>query len=346
MVTDTLPAGLTIRSATVAGGACTIAGQQVTCTVASLASGAQAEAQVRVTVASGQTAAIVNTGTVTSTTTDPTPGNNTAKTTTPVSRVADLEIIKSVDQKTVVAGTGLTYTLTVVNNGPSVATGTAVTDTLPAGLTYVDSTTTAGTCSATGQSFSCALGDVAPGTPGDRDHHRPGGPRLHRPVDHQHGCGRVDGDRPRQQQQRQLRHGRRHDQRRPVRGQDRVPGDARPRHRRDLHDHATNDGPSTAQGVVVSDTVPTGITINTATWGPVGHPLHRHRSGRRLHPRRGLRGPGLGEHHRHVGSQFAGTSVTNTTTITSTTDDPDPATTPRASPRPSWARPTSPSSRP
>ena len=50
---------------------------------------------VRVTVASGQTAAVVNTGTVTTTTTDPTPGNNTAQTTTPVSRVADLEIIKS-----------------------------------------------------------------------------------------------------------------------------------------------------------------------------------------------------------------------------------------------------------
>ncbi len=95
----------------------------MTCTRTSLAAGADAEAQIRVRVATNQTAPVVNTAAVTTTTTTPTPGNNTAQVTTPVARSADLEIIKSVDQKSVVAGTGLTYTLTVVNNGPSVAAG-------------------------------------------------------------------------------------------------------------------------------------------------------------------------------------------------------------------------------
>lgn len=69
--------------------------------------------------------------------------------------VADLAIAKShVGNFTV--GVNGTYTLDVSNNGPNNATGTiTVTDTLPAGLTYVSATGTGWTCGAVGQDVTC-----------------------------------------------------------------------------------------------------------------------------------------------------------------------------------------------
>ncbi len=49
----------------------------------------------------------------------------------------DLELTKDVDPAQVEVGEETTFTITVVNQGPDDATGVEVTDTLPAGLTYV-----------------------------------------------------------------------------------------------------------------------------------------------------------------------------------------------------------------
>lgn len=51
----------------------------------------------------------------------------------------DLGIVKSVSSATAIAGNKLTYTFTTTNYGPADATGVTITDTLPAGLTYVSS---------------------------------------------------------------------------------------------------------------------------------------------------------------------------------------------------------------
>ncbi len=51
----------------------------------------------------------------------------------------------------------LTYTLTVTDNGPSVANGITLTDTLPAGVTYVSATPSQGTCSFTSPTVTCNL---------------------------------------------------------------------------------------------------------------------------------------------------------------------------------------------
>jgi uncharacterized repeat protein (TIGR01451 family) len=51
--------------------------------------------------------------------------------------VADLAVTKSVDDPTPNVGDTITFTVTLVNNGPSAATGVKVTDLLPAGLTFV-----------------------------------------------------------------------------------------------------------------------------------------------------------------------------------------------------------------
>jgi uncharacterized repeat protein (TIGR01451 family) len=69
--------------------------------------------------------------------------------------VADLAITKSHAGNFTVGVNGV-YTLSVTNNGPSDATGTiTVTDTLPAGLTYVSAVGTGWTCGAVGQTVTC-----------------------------------------------------------------------------------------------------------------------------------------------------------------------------------------------
>jgi len=56
----------------------------------------------------------------------------------------DLEVAKSGSSAAVTAGEALTYTLTVTNNGPSDATGVTVTDTLPSGITFISATASQG----------------------------------------------------------------------------------------------------------------------------------------------------------------------------------------------------------
>ncbi len=55
-----------------------------------------------------------------------------------INPVADLAIVKEVSNKTPNFGDTITWTLKVTNNGPNDATGVYVTDSLPAGLIYVD----------------------------------------------------------------------------------------------------------------------------------------------------------------------------------------------------------------
>ncbi|MEA2000745.1 MAG: SdrD B-like domain-containing protein [Actinomycetota bacterium] len=52
----------------------------------------------------------------------------------------DLELTKDVDPGEVQVGEETTFTVSVINQGPDAATGVTVTDTLPAGLTYVSDT--------------------------------------------------------------------------------------------------------------------------------------------------------------------------------------------------------------
>ncbi|MGG5258682.1 CARDB domain-containing protein [Phycicoccus avicenniae] len=322
-VTDTVPAGLTIRSATFAGGTCAVAGQVVTCTRPSLASGASAEVLVQVTVGADLTGSVTNTASVGTTSTDPTPGNNTAQVASPVERAADLQVIKTADQQSVVAGSGLTYTITVVNNGPSTATGAAVTDTLPAGLTYISSTTSAGSCSTSGQLFSCALGDVAPGTAVTiAVSARVGAGAAPGTITNTAGAASTTTD--------------------PTSGNNSasiavdvvasadlsmtktassetlVPGTPL-----SYSVTVTNSGPSTARTVTVTDAVPNGVEGVTASWGPSATPCAV--TGQDVACDIGTLPVGqvtvtiTGT----LASQFSGASISNTARVTSTTDDPD-----------------------
>lgn len=81
-----------------------------------------------------------NTASVTASTPDPDLTNDAwtePTTVVPVVTSADLSITKADDVDPVTPGTDLTYTLVVMNNGPSGATGVAITDPLPAGTSFV-----------------------------------------------------------------------------------------------------------------------------------------------------------------------------------------------------------------
>ncbi|MBX7104650.1 MAG: DUF11 domain-containing protein, partial [Gemmataceae bacterium] len=139
-VNDLLPSGVTFASSVASQGSYNSA--TGLWTVGTLASGAQASLTILVTVTSPN--AIVNRATGGSDQFDPVPSNNSAQSVvTP--QQADLSVVKSVNTATPNLGDLVTYTVTVNNAGPNVATAPVVYDPVPPGLAFVSATTTAGT---------------------------------------------------------------------------------------------------------------------------------------------------------------------------------------------------------
>ncbi|GAB4424824.1 MAG: hypothetical protein Fur0044_22880 [Anaerolineae bacterium] len=134
---DILPATVTLKSVSInppEQGSCS-GTSTITCDLNEMFSGANATVTIIVTPT--QAGLITNTATITSDMPDPNPANNTATISTVVDPVTDLTITKTDFPDSVTAGTSLTYTLNITNNGPSGATGVVVTDTLPANVTFV-----------------------------------------------------------------------------------------------------------------------------------------------------------------------------------------------------------------
>ncbi|WP_408668788.1 hypothetical protein [Jatrophihabitans sp.] len=145
-VSDTLPAGLSYHSfdSTDPNWTCSAAGQQVSCGYsASLVAGAGSSFTLSVNLAAGFVGPASNTATVSASTPDPVPANNSDVDDSSVSQVADLSIAAS-HTGSAIAGNLLTFELAVHNAGPSDITGpVTVLDSLPAGMSF-DSATGAG----------------------------------------------------------------------------------------------------------------------------------------------------------------------------------------------------------
>jgi uncharacterized repeat protein (TIGR01451 family) len=76
---------------------------------------------------------------------------------------ADLSVAKSDAPDPAVAGDEIEYTITVSNGGPGQATGALLTDTLPAGVSFVSSNPGSPDCNAAGSIVTCSLGDMVDG---------------------------------------------------------------------------------------------------------------------------------------------------------------------------------------
>jgi uncharacterized repeat protein (TIGR01451 family)/LPXTG-motif cell wall-anchored protein len=87
----------------------------------------------------------VNTATVSAATADPDLTNNTDQVTTTVTALADLSMSKK-GPASVVAGGTVSYSIKVKNAGPSTATSVSVSDTLPAGVSFVSASGSGWTC--------------------------------------------------------------------------------------------------------------------------------------------------------------------------------------------------------
>ncbi len=87
---------------------------------------------------------ILNTASITSTTPDGNPANDTATASAGLTRVADLAVVKTDGTATYVPGTPATWTITVTNNGPSSVSSLTLVDSLPLALSSPVFTPSAG----------------------------------------------------------------------------------------------------------------------------------------------------------------------------------------------------------
>jgi uncharacterized repeat protein (TIGR01451 family) len=128
-------------------------GGTVSCTIPILSNGASAQFTITVAISPSTPdgTVITNTATASSDAADSNSANNTSSASTTVSASADLAVTKS-GPASVVAGTNVTYTINVTNNGLANALTVSLTDTIPAGATFVSFQQNSG------PSFNCTTG--------------------------------------------------------------------------------------------------------------------------------------------------------------------------------------------
>ena len=169
-VTDTLPTDLTYVSVASAGDAwsCAAVGQVVTCTrAAGLVRDASSTFRLTVAIAAGLGSDVINSATVDGPTPDANPGNDSDTDDTGILVEADLAVAKSLVTDPVIAGEDVTYEIAVRNDGPATSPGPiVVTDTLSDDLTYVSALGAGWSCAAVDQDLTCtrsaALGADTP----------------------------------------------------------------------------------------------------------------------------------------------------------------------------------------
>ena len=132
-----MPTGFAYVAASISGGTFNddSAAPLLTWTINSLASGACVDLTFQATVVA--TGDFTNVAAITASDEyDPDPTNNTdSETATP--QIADLSLVKTVDDSCPNVGATVTFTITVANAGPSDASGVSVNDVIPDGYSYV-----------------------------------------------------------------------------------------------------------------------------------------------------------------------------------------------------------------
>jgi uncharacterized repeat protein (TIGR01451 family) len=132
---DTLPSGFAFVSASASSGTCGHASGVVTCQLGMLANGATRT--VTIVTEPGVSGSIPNTVSVSGAYTDGVAANDQATATTQVAAGADVSVDLTASASALLAGQSLTYSMEIANRGPFPASDPVVTNTLPAGVTFV-----------------------------------------------------------------------------------------------------------------------------------------------------------------------------------------------------------------
>lgn len=148
--------------AVVSAAGCTVGNAQITCPIGALGSGLSAVRTIVITAPEGEF--VSDSSSVDGNEADPDPSNNVAVrnviiTGSAAPLAADLALTKTASPAEVQPQGEVTYTLTVTNNGPGEATGVVITDTLPAGVTFVSSSQ----CTHANGVVTCNVGTLANG---------------------------------------------------------------------------------------------------------------------------------------------------------------------------------------
>ncbi|MCP4543443.1 MAG: DUF11 domain-containing protein [Chloroflexi bacterium] len=141
-------------------------GAELACDLGTMAPGAVATITlpVRVNSALAENSILTNIVGVSGYVTDSVPFNDTAVETTTVQVQADLSLAKVADPDPGLVETPVTYTVSITNYGPSDAHNVLLTDTLHGAVTWGLIATSQGTCSAeSGGTFTCTLGTMKGG---------------------------------------------------------------------------------------------------------------------------------------------------------------------------------------
>ncbi len=172
-IVNTLPSGVTFVSANGPTGTTVTppagSSQDATISIGSLASGATAAITVIATVGQAAAASLTNSAVIRSTEStagfDTNTTNNTDTETTATNKTIDLEVTKTdngTTQNPIRPGSNITYTVTARNNGPTDATGVRVVDNIPDGIQV-----TSASIGSTAVTVPASAGDTTAANPDD-----------------------------------------------------------------------------------------------------------------------------------------------------------------------------------
>ena len=155
-LTESLPATLLLTATESTLGECSLSTNLLTCPLGSLTSGQSST--VTVTVSSIADGTALHTATVNADQADLTTSNDQTGASVTIHPVADLSLLIGMETVIVNAGTTYTYAFVIQNEGPSAATDTQFTTTVPSDLVVSAISSDQGNCAQTGLDINCNLG--------------------------------------------------------------------------------------------------------------------------------------------------------------------------------------------
>jgi uncharacterized repeat protein (TIGR01451 family) len=166
MVLDNLPGAVKLVSAAVSQGFVQPSmGSTIRASFDTIAPGGSATLTIVVETSASSVGTITDTASVTSQQTDPTPGDETTTVTTTVLADSDLALTMTASPNPVLAGSTLTYTMTVSNFGPDDASSVKVKLPLGAGVNFVSATPSIGQASFNNGEVDITIDDLPANTP-------------------------------------------------------------------------------------------------------------------------------------------------------------------------------------